>query len=169
MEAPLDRRTYLWNLRFSTLHMVLANRLYQQQCASIFERRDRWSKLISLIGSSAVFMTWANKDIALYWALLSFAGSAASLVFRWSEKARAASDRMSHYASIQADIERIGQYDYTEQQINAWKAKILETTEPSPNATLWQRVCFQASKALGEENVTPLSWWADNKPFLIIP
>lgn len=169
MESSADKRTHLWNLRFSTLHMVLANRLYHQQCASILERRDRWAKLISLVGSSAVFMTWANKDVALYWALLSFAGSAAALVFRWSEKARSASERAAQYANVQAEMERVGQYDYTEQQINAWKAKILEITESSANATLWDRVCFQASMALGAHDVQPLSWWAMNKPILMIP
>lgn len=144
---------HVWNLRYTALHNALANRLYHQECAHVFETRDRMSKLVGLVGASAVFMTLAQAHTAQMWALVAFVGSAASLVFRWAEKARHASERMNQYAAIHADILRVGEYDFTEAQVNEWKAKLSAIVEPAPNAVLWNRVCHQSTLGLGGKAV----------------
>lgn len=130
--------------------------------------RDRLSKLLGLTGASAAFMTLASPETAKWWTLLAFAGSAASLVFRWSEKARLAAEKMIQYASIQADIKRVGDWDYAEVHVNDWAAKLAAITEPAPNRILWDRACYTAAVALKSPDVKPLRWLDVHYPALVL-
>ena len=164
-----EARAHLWNLRFLALHQALANKLYHQKCAAIFECRDRLSRLLVLIGSSAVFMALASGDVARWWALLAFAGSAASLLFSWSEKARAASEKMMQYSAIEAAIQAVGEWGYTEGQVNQWRAQLSAISEPAPNPALWARACYSADLALGAQDVKAPTFWQLHTPVLTIP
>lgn len=161
-------RKHLHTMRFQALHTSLANRLYHQHCASIFETRDRFAKLASLIGASAVFMTLTAPDVAQYWSLLCFSGAAASLVFRWSEKARLASEKMIQYSAIQSNIQRLGEWDYTEEDVNKWNAELSSITEPTPNRILWDRACFLAASALNSPDPQALPWFDKHCPGLVL-
>jgi len=153
----LDACDPIWDLRHRALHQALANRLYHQRCAAIFEARDRVTKLISLVGASAVFMTLSNKETAMFWALFAFVGSAASLVFRWSEKSRAAGEKMLQYAAIHADIVKVGQWDYDQKHVNGWHSQLNSISEPAPCEALWEKARYDADMALGSENIKPLT------------
>ena len=164
-----EAEKHLFELRFQALHTALANRLYHQKCAAVFELRDRLARLAGLIGASAVFMTIASTETAKMWALLSFVGASASLIFRWSEKARLASEKMMQYAAIQTDIQRVGEWDYNVAEVNDWTAKLAAITEPAPSRILWDRACHSASLALKSPDVQPLTWLDQNCPSLAIP
>ena len=157
---------YLWDLRFCALHKVVANKLYHQKRAAIFLLRERISMLITLVGSTgALFFT----DQTAWWlGLLAFSGIAASLVFRWSDRARSAAVTMVQYMSIQSDIERSGERGFTEVDINFWKAQMASINEPAPNRILWLKSVNEAAKSLGVAEELELNFWQKNTPVIFI-
>jgi hypothetical protein len=123
---------YLWNLRHRTLYDVELSALYHRKRERFFGFLDRTTKAVAIIGGSAAFAAVGGPD-ALKWAGLAVAGtSTLALVFGFAERARDNAELAQRFLTLQADIVRAGERDFTEDQIRDWSAQrlLIETAEP---------------------------------------
>lgn len=161
----------LWNRRQALVLRVVSNRLYQQSRQSIFEWREGVVKVASLIAGSVVFAKVADPVLVTWSVAVIFGGTAASLVFGWGSKARDAARRTAEWTQLESEVEAVGLRAYTEQQLNEWTSRInkIESGEPAQSKGLWARSYSKACEVLHLEPVTPIGWWARNRPVFLIP
>lgn len=154
---------YLHNRHFNLRVRVLANLLYQQKRQSIFETREGFVKVASLAAGSVALTKVADPGAVNAMIAVIFVGTAGSLVFGWSTKAKDAAKRCSEWTGLQAEIDRVGERGYTEEQLCQWQASCtsIESGEPSPNTRLFGNCTSKAATALGSPGAKTkrMPWW----------
>lgn len=153
---------YLHKRYFDLRHRVIANRLYQQEKQSRLETREGVVKVLSLVSGTAALAKIANPVVVGAAAIIIFIGTAASLVFSWGNKARDASKRSTEWASLEKDIDHVGERNFTEQQVNDWLSRCssIESGEPAPNRALLNICSERTTRILnGTFNEKPTPSW----------
>lgn len=148
------------------------NRMYYQERQSIFELRDGAAKAISLISGSIAFASVADPMIVKWAAAAVTASGVAALVFGFGNKARESAKRSAEWALLERDIERAGERDFTESQLNDWSARCneIEAGEPAPHPRLLEQSYLRACAALGSKpSPSTLSKWQRIRPAIFIP
>lgn len=160
---------YLWQRRHDIKMRVVTNRLYQLRRSGLFDLREGIVKALSLVAGS-VALSRTVPESAVHWCLVVICiGTSASLVFGWGQKSRDAARRATEWATLEQQIEAVGERGFTEEQLNTWAARAneIETTEPSPNHRLLEQCHDRACMVLG--GTTPENKrWGKNLPPLII-
>lgn len=160
---------YLCDRRLDLRLRALMNRIYQQERQRRLELREAAVKVLSLVAGSAALARVADAQVVTAAAALIFAGTAASLVLGWGNRARDAARRASDWATLERDIEAAGERGFTEAQLAHWAARCneIEATEPAANATLLERCYRRAAAALGATPAPggPPTW----RPVLLLP
>jgi hypothetical protein len=160
---------YLW-IRRSDIHQrVLMNRMYYQERQRIFEWRDGFVKVISILAGSVAFGRIAHPEIVQWCAAIITTTSAASLVFGFGTKARDSAKRSAEWALIERDMESIGERRFEESDINKWAARCneIEAGEPAAHPVLLERCNQRACEAIGS-TTKELTFWQRHRPILII-
>lgn len=166
---PDTEWAYLHRVRHDLKMRVLMNRLYQQERARRMELREGGVKAASLIAGSVAVAAVTTPDIVRACAAVIFAGTAASLVFGWGNKARDAGRRAAEWIALDRDIAAAGERHFTEVQLNAWMARCneIEAGEPAANEVLLECCYRKAAEALG---VKPAEGGAPTwRPVFVLP
>ena len=146
-----DEYKYLWGRRHNIVIRALSNRIYHQERQKVFEFREGFIKAISICAGSLAFAKISEPDISKWFVALITVLSTFSLVFGYGNKARDSAKRSIEWTQLERDIERIGQRDFTEVNINEWvsRANEIEADEPAVNRILFE-LCFErANETLG--------------------
>jgi hypothetical protein len=161
---------YLWGRRSKLRQRVLVNRLYYQERQRIFEWREGFVKVVSILAGSIAFSKVANEDIVKLCAIAITCTSAGSLVFNFGNKARDSAKRSAEWALLERDIEAKGERDFTEGDISLWAARCneIEAGEPSPHERLLEQCNVRACRALNMEIEQPASYFTLHFPPLVI-
>lgn len=162
---------YLCKRRYEIRVRSLSNRIYQQERCRHFEMREGGFKVASLVAGSAVLANAADPLLVTIAACVIFAGTAASLVFGWSRKARDAASRADQWIALDREIEAAGERGFTEAQLDGWagRCNAIEAGEPAMHAVLFERAYRLALKALGGSATTegPIGFrW---RPVVMLP
>lgn len=160
---------YLHQRRFDVRLHVRMNRLYQQQRQSAMEAREGAVKVASLLAGSVALARVADPWAVQIAAAVIFAGTAASLVFGWGNKARDAARRSSDWTSLERDINAAGERTFTEDQLDEWAARCveIEAAEPTQNARMLDAAYLKAAEGLGVE--PPASSYRRWVPAMLVP
>lgn len=169
-DATLDGEwTYLCGRHHALRMRVLINRMYQQERSRRMELREGVVKAASLIAGSVALAAVADTSVVRACAAVIFAGTAASLVFAWGNKARDAGRRAVEWTALDGDIAAAGERHFTEDQINLWSARCneIEAGEPAANAVLLERCYRRATESLGGRPTPggPPTW----RPVIVLP
>ena len=157
-EAVAD---HLWEERYQVLYRSRLSSMYHRRRERFYDWMDRTSTAVALFAGSAAFASATNPHIVqIAGAIVTFA-AAVSLVFGFADKARRHATLAESYKRIEAEVYRVGDYDYTEAQINAWRSMIAqaETNEPPilrPLVILCQNDIAVSSNQL--DKVSKLAW-----------
>lgn len=125
-EAVADG-AYLWGKRHSALYGCALSSRYHRSRERFFDYLDRAANAAALIGGSAAFASASDADLVRAASAFVTFAAIISLVFAFAAKARRHASMAEQYKRIEADILRIGDFDYTEEQVNSWLARIAET------------------------------------------
>lgn len=161
---PDAQADHEWGLRHDALYRCQLSTRYHRRRERFFDWMDRATSAIALIGGSAAFAaaTAARLGVVQIAAIAVTSAAAISLVLGFADKARRHAALAESYKRIEAEILRAGDYDYTEQQINAWRARIAETEAGEPPALRSLIVLCQndiAAAANQHDKVTALVWY----------
>lgn len=161
---------YLYKLRCDVRQRALANRIYYQERQRIFEFREGFIKVVSILAGSFAFAKVADPAIVSWCAIAITTSSAASLVFGFGTKARDSAKRSSEWALLERDIELPGERNFTEDQVALWTSRCneIEAGEPAAHPALFERANHRACEAMGSKP-GKVSWWRLNRPAWFIP
>lgn len=162
---------YLWKRLHEIKVRTLTNRIYYQERQRIFEWRDGFVKAASILAGSVAFARVTDPEVIQWCAAFITASSTASLVFGYGNKARDSVKRSTEWAQLGRDIERAGERDFTEDQINQWcaRANEIEAGEPAAHHILFERCYERAVEAIGGKADIRLSFWDRHYPPFMIP
>lgn len=155
-EATSQVSDYLWKTRFDILYQVRLSALYHKKRESFYDLCDKLTKLAVIIGGSAVV---ANTDYTAEIGIAVAIAGALSLVFDYGVKARNHAQLAHDYGLIEVAVEKTGERDFTENDLNQWRGNLtsLESKEP-PTLTNLVKVCeSELFTALGQK-AQPLPW-----------
>lgn len=160
---------YLWNRRSDIRQRVLANRIYHQERQRIFELREGFVKIISIVASSVTFVKIAHPQWIQWCAAAITGASAASLIFGFGAKARDSAKRSSDWALIERDIEARGERGFDEEDLNKWAARCneIEAGEPAAHPALFERCNLRACEVMGSKP-GKVSFWRRHRPAIFI-
>ena len=166
----MDDTQYLWNRRSSIRQRVLTNRMYYQERQRIFEWREGFVKVISILAGSIAFSKMADENVVKWCAVTITVSSAGSLVFNFGNKARDSAKRSAEWAFLERDIEARGERDFTESDISSWAARCneVEAGEPAPHKRLLEQCNARACAALNMKIDDPASFWTLHIPAFVI-
>lgn len=131
--------------------------LYHRKRERFYDLMDKFTKLVAIVGGFAVF---ANGEYVAEIGITVAIVGALSLVFDYGMKARNHAEFAHDYGLIEADIAKVGERDFIEQDIKVWDAKLvsLESKEP-PTLTTLVKVCeSELHTALGQQ-AELVPWW----------
>ncbi len=133
---------YLWNRRHAALYRIELSALYHQKRERFFDFCDRGAKVVSIVGGSAALYKLGTDEVVAIAAALITVVSALSLVLGFGEKARRHSELARNFKQMQAEMLRVGERDYTEDNLRDWEARtaLLEASEPASLGVL-VRIC----------------------------
>jgi len=133
---------YLWKRRHAVLYRVELSALYHQKRERFFDFCDRGAKVVSIVGGSAALYKLGVDEVVAVAAAAITVVSALSLVLGFGEKARRHSELARNFKQVQAEMLRVGERDYTEDNLRDWEARValLEATEPASLGVL-VRIC----------------------------
>lgn len=162
---------YLWGRRMDLKLRALCNRLYQQDRWRIHEMREGAVKAASLLAGSVALARVLDQTTLQICLAIIFSGTAMSLVFGWSGKARDAARRAAEWSGLDHDIDAAGEHGFTEAQIDAWAARAnkIESGEPAMHPGLHERAYLRACASLGMTPKTAPTRWQQHRPAIIIP
>lgn len=131
-----------WERRHEVLYGTEMSALYHQKRERFFELSDKLTKAFSLLGGSAALFKASDARTVAVIAVIITAGSALSLVFGFSERARRHSELSREFKSLIADIHDAGLFSYTQQDIDRWSAAKcrIDVKEP-PALGLLVQIC----------------------------
>lgn len=157
------QRDFLWDVRDHVLYRSGLATRYHRRRERFFDILDRATRAVALIGGSAAFAAAAKQIELAQWAgLIVAVAGALALVFGFGEKARRYSGLAEAYKRLEADVLRVGAYDYTEEQVNEWRARVaeIESGEPPPLRVLVVLCQNDIAVALNQPGkVTNLPLW----------
>jgi hypothetical protein len=146
----LQSGEYFWKLREGTVYRCRLSSRYHRRRERFYDLADRITNAVVLIAGSAAFAAAANADFVKVAGLLAALAGATTLVFGFSEKARRHSGFASSYKLIESEILKVGDFDYTEEQVNAWRSRIAEIESGEPPALRALIVLCQNDIAIAE-------------------
>lgn len=123
---------YIWTKRFEVLYRCALSSRYHRRRERFFEFFERATNASALIGGSAAFAAATNAELVKIAAAVVASTSVVGLVFSFADKARRHASLAECYKRIEAEILRHGDFDYTEEQVNNWRAMIAETEANEP-------------------------------------
>lgn len=156
------QRDHLWELRHAALYRCQLSTRYHRRRERFFDWMDRAANAAALIGGSAAFAAATQPGLVRWAALVVAAASIGALVFGLADKARRHAALAENFKRVEADILRAGDYDYTEPQVNAWRAQLAEIEAGEPPVLRPLVVLCQndiAAAAGQHERVTALPWY----------
>ncbi len=161
---------YLFNRRCDIRQRALANRIYYQERQRIFELREGFIKVVSILAGSYAFAKMADPAIVGWCAIAITTSSAASLVFGFGTKARDSAKRAAEWVMLERDIELPGERNFTEDQLSLWASRCneIEAGEPAAHPALLERANKRACEAMGS-NPGKVTWWSLHRPVIFIP
>lgn len=125
---------HLWAQRHQVLYRCQLSTRYHRRRERFFDWMDRATNAVALIAGSAAFAGAANPQSVQIAAVAVTGAAAFSLVFGFADKARRHSALAEGYKRTEADVFRAGDYDFTEAQLNGWRARIAEIEAGEPPA-----------------------------------
>lgn len=157
-EAQAD---HLWGVRHHALYRCQLSTRYHRRRERFLDWMHRATSAAALIGGSAAFAA-ATQPAVVRWAALAVAvTSVCALVFGFADKARRHAALAESYKRIEADILRAGDYDFTEAQVNGWRAQLAETEAGEPPVLRALVVLCQndiAGAASEPQKITDVPW-----------
>lgn len=148
---------------------ALANRIYYQERQRIFEVREGFVKVISILAGTLAFSKFVPADyIPVLTAVIAVANLGA-LVFGFGTKARDSAKRSSEWALLERDIELPGERNFTEDQVAQWASRCneIEAGEPAAHPGLFERANHRACEAMGSKQ-GKLSFWRMHRPVIFL-
>lgn len=160
---------HLWNKRCDIRQRALVNRMYYQERQRIFDLREGFVKVISMLAGSAALAKIADPRFVQWCGVAITASSAASLVFAFGTKSRDSAKRSAEWALVERDIAACGERGFTEDDINKWEARCneIEAGEPAAHPGLWERCNFRACEVMGSKP-GHVSFWRRHRPAIFI-
>jgi len=152
---------FAWSGWIDVTYRCDLSALYNRKRERFFVLCDRWAKFCSLIAGGAAFSTFLStvEQKAMAGVIVS-AVTLPSLLFNWTERARLHGELANKYLKLRADISRVGSRQFTQENINDWRAELylIEQSEPSIlSAVLAECNNHIASREHESENVISLS------------
>ncbi|WP_124076466.1 hypothetical protein [Burkholderia gladioli] len=150
-----------WTRRHDVLYHTEMSALYHQKRERFFELWDKLTKAFSLIGGSAALYKASDPSVVAVIAVAITTGSALSLVFGFSERARRHSELSREFKNLIADIFKIGPFQFTEENINQWnEARYRIDAKEPPALGLLVQIC-QNEMAVSQNqshNIVPIKF-----------
>ena len=149
----------LWNERTRIIYRCDLSVIYNRKRERFFVLCDRWAKCLSLVAGGAAFSsfldTTTSKSVA---GVLVSAVTLPSLLFGWTDRARAHNELAQSYLHLLSEISRTGRRQFTEADLDEWAAQLalIEKNEPA----ILSAVLASAHNRLASQQ---------NEPDMIIP
>jgi hypothetical protein len=153
-------RTAIWKDRWALLWRLRLSSAYHAKRVRFYERCDKWTKAISVIGgASAVSALLASSQAKAIGAAVGAAVSLFSLVFGFSTKAVKHAGLVREFRRLEADLLEVARF--TPQTCPAFEARAvrLEAEEPMPLGALLADVHNELALAVGAADVIALKWY----------
>ena len=152
----------LWRKRYNILYRAELSTLYHRKRESFFALLDKWDKVFVLLLGSGAFINLISLEKHPAFAISFVVLSLASLVFDFSERSRKHGELATKFKLLEASIERTGERDWKEVDLNEWSAEIREIESGEPATyTLLVRLCqneiANARGILGD--VSKMRWY----------
>lgn len=128
-EAVAD---HLWEMRHQTLYRSQLSAQYHRRRERFYDWLHRSSLAVALFSGSAAFAAAAHPALVQTAGALVALATLVALVFGFSDKARLHAQLAEQFKRIEAEVYRAGDYDYTEAQINEWRARIAHAEAQEP-------------------------------------
>lgn len=139
---------YLWEKRYKLIYKLELSALYHLKRERFFDILDKIFKAFSLIGGSAAIFKISEVETVKYIAALITITSSLSLVLSFSDRARKHGEYAKNYRKLHASILRVGDRDFSENNINDWEAETLEIESSEPLALVLLTVVCQNEIAI---------------------
>ena len=143
---------YLWKRRDVLFHRAQLSSLYHRSRERFFDVADRTSKFATLLSGSAALASITDDGVRV-WLLVAVAiTSALSLAFAFAERARRHADLATKWTLLEADMERAGEREFTDEMLNDWSARRaeIEATEPPHSRALVKMIQNRIATASGK-------------------
>lgn len=143
---------YRWSMRSAVVYRAQMSALYHRDREAFFERLDRASKMLALLASGAALADVLGPEQRKLLLVVVACSSAGSIAFSWGEKARLHADLASRWTMLEAEIERVGPHDFSDQNLSAWKSRRaeIEASEPPHSEALIQKIQNRLAAARGK-------------------
>jgi len=153
---------HLWDRRCDILYRAELSTLYHRRRESFFSLLDRWDKVFVLLLGSAAFVSLLTLDAHPWVAAVFVLLSLSNLVFDFSARARKHGELATKFKLVEAEIERRGERDWNEADLNEWSAKIREVESGEPAVyTLLVQICQnEMANARGDtKHISKVHWY----------
>ncbi len=129
---------YLWVKRGKLIYKLELSTLYHLKRERFFDLLDKLFKAFSLIGGSAAIYKISDTEIVKFIAASITVTSSLSLVLSFSDRSRKHGDFAKSYRKINSIIQKTGERDFSEDDLNKWESETceIESTEPLALSTL---------------------------------
>lgn len=129
---------YSWAERHKVLYRVELSIRYHLKREGFFDLCDKFAKVVSVVGGSAVVARVLPPNALMAVAVLITVCSAVSLVFGLSDKAKRHFDLAKSFRRLESEIHGKGTKTFSDIDVAGWNSKIreLETNESATLATL---------------------------------
>lgn len=151
---------HVWIKRHDLLYRCDLSIKYHRRRERFFELVDRFVKIVTVIGSSAVFFKLADAQMLLAASFCMLVGSTVSLVLQFSSRATVHSGMSKEWGTLQRDV--IAKCELDDGLIAEFDARaaMLDAQEPCVLRSLVADIQNEMARAAGEESkIRPLGIW----------
>lgn len=151
---------HIWNKRHELLYRCEMSIKYHRRRERFFDLMDRFVKIVTIIGSSAVFFRLAEAQVLLMASLVMLIGSTVSLVLQFSSRATVHAGMAKDWGALQRDV--IAGDELTDTLVAGFDARAvtLDSLEPCTLRSLVTDIQNEMARAAGDESkIRPLGFW----------
>lgn len=129
---------YLWHERHQVLYRVELSVIYHLKREKFFNRCDKFTKVISIVGGSTVIVQLLAPQALLVIAAAITISSVASLIFNFSDKAKSHWELAKNFRQLESEIFNKEKLIFNAQDLSGWNSRIrdIEKNEKANISTL---------------------------------
>lgn len=141
---------YLWSRRHQALYLSQVSYRYHRKRQRFYDLLTKGTQALTILLGASLLGETVKAHLPLVGSAISGLGLLA-LVFGYSDRKQDHKELAQAYAALQATIERVGERDFTEANIDAWDAELstLNGKEPPTLYALTTLCEYEVSVAMG--------------------
>lgn len=163
--AGEQEKEYLWGRREGVVYGATLSTMYHRRRERFFSLLDRWDKVLTLVLGASAFVKVFGDDTVTWLGIPFGLLASCSLIFDFAERARQHSQLASAFKGLEADVEAKGERGFTEDDVDAWAARLrrIEADEPATYNIVVRLCQNEIARARGERkdvtSIGRLEYW----------